>query len=161
MNVVAGMPRQPLAHLSAFVCAVVVHHQMHLQAARKITLDLIEKPQELLMPMSPVADVRMWPNWPLTTIRTLLSAPLTTPTLRRWRVRFGKARAVLPSRMKRIGSKRSGSREPTGTAIRALQFHRLPQRLRIWQPRFSRSSGSQRVEVAAVRTGSRGWSSKG
>ena len=36
------------------------------------------------MPMSPVADVRMWPNWPLTTIRTLLSAPLTTPTLRRW-----------------------------------------------------------------------------
>jgi Protein of unknown function (DUF2934) len=84
MNVVAGMPRQPLAHLSDFVCAVVVHHQMHLQAARKVSLDLIEKPQELLMPMSPVADVRMWPNWPLTTIRTLLSAPLTTPTLRRW-----------------------------------------------------------------------------
>jgi hypothetical protein len=38
---------------------------MHLQAARKITLDLIEKPQELLMPMSPVAGARMWPNWPL------------------------------------------------------------------------------------------------
>src|SRR5580693_2402615 len=55
MNVVAGMPRQPLAHLSDFVCAVVVHHQRHLQAARKVTLDLIEKTQELLMPVSPVA----------------------------------------------------------------------------------------------------------
>jgi hypothetical protein len=55
MNLVPGMPRQPPAHLSDLVRAVVVHHQMHLQAARKITLNLIEKPQELLMPVSPVA----------------------------------------------------------------------------------------------------------
>src|SRR5580658_9575498 len=55
MNVVSGMPRQPPAHLSDLVRAVVVHDQMHLKAARKITLDLIEKPQELLMPVSPVA----------------------------------------------------------------------------------------------------------
>ena len=41
--------------LSDLVRAVVVHHQMHFKAARKIGLDLIEKPQELLMPVPPVA----------------------------------------------------------------------------------------------------------
>src|SRR3984885_15901979 len=55
MNLVPGMQRQPIAYLSDSVCAVVVHHQIRLQAARKVTLDLIEKTQELLMPVSPVA----------------------------------------------------------------------------------------------------------
>ncbi len=42
-------------HLGHFVCAVVVHHQMDVEAIRKIGFDVIEKPQEFLMPVPPVA----------------------------------------------------------------------------------------------------------
>ena len=51
MYVVPGVPRQPSAHFGDFVRAVVVHHQMDVKTARKIGLDLIQKPQEFLVPM--------------------------------------------------------------------------------------------------------------
>ena len=55
VNVVPRVPRQPVAHLSYLVRAVVVHYQMHFKAAGKVAFDLIEKPKELLMPVPPIA----------------------------------------------------------------------------------------------------------
>src|SRR5712692_2553891 len=55
MNVIPRMPCQPAAHLGDLVRAVVVHYQVHFNTGRKIGLDLIEKPQEFLMPVPPVA----------------------------------------------------------------------------------------------------------
>jgi len=54
MDVVPRVPRQPTAYLCDLVGAVVVHHQVHLEAARKIGLDLVKEPQEFLMPVPPV-----------------------------------------------------------------------------------------------------------
>src|SRR5260370_31167888 len=55
MNVIAGVSRQPTANLGDLVGTVIVHHQMHVQPGGKIVLDLIEKSQELLMPVPAVA----------------------------------------------------------------------------------------------------------
>jgi hypothetical protein len=55
VNVIARVSRQPTSNFGDLVCAVVVHHQMHVQPGGKIILDLVEKAQELLMPVSPVA----------------------------------------------------------------------------------------------------------
>jgi hypothetical protein len=51
VNVVARVTRHPVSRLADLVRAVVVHYQMHIKAARKIGLDLIEKPQEPLLPV--------------------------------------------------------------------------------------------------------------
>src|SRR5215831_15258113 len=54
MRMVARMSRQPGSHLRHLVRAVVVHNQMYVQPGGKMVFDVIEKPQELLMPMAPV-----------------------------------------------------------------------------------------------------------
>src|SRR5512133_1122301 len=54
VNVIARVSRQPTSNFGDLVCAVVVHDQMHVQLSWKISLDLGEKPQELLMPVPPI-----------------------------------------------------------------------------------------------------------
>src|SRR5579863_10726586 len=55
VNVIARVSRQPVSNLGDLVGTVVVHHQMHVQPGGKIVLDLVEKPQELLVPVPAVA----------------------------------------------------------------------------------------------------------
>ena len=55
MDVIPRVSRQPTTHFGDLVGAVVIHYQMHLEAARKIGLDLVKEPQEFLMPVPPVA----------------------------------------------------------------------------------------------------------
>src|SRR3954451_7325692 len=43
VNVIARVPCQPAAHLRNLVGAVVVHDQMHLEAARKVSFYLVEE----------------------------------------------------------------------------------------------------------------------
>src|SRR5262249_47880012 len=54
VNVVTRMPRQPPSNFIDLMRAIVVHHQMNIHACWKIPFDLVEKPKELLMPMSPI-----------------------------------------------------------------------------------------------------------
>jgi len=49
------MPCQPIANLGYFVSTVVIHDQVHVEPGWKIVVDLVEKPQELLMPVSAIA----------------------------------------------------------------------------------------------------------
>jgi hypothetical protein len=55
VDVISGVARQPRSHLGDLVSSIVVHHQVHVKAAWQIRVDLVEKPQELLMPVPPVA----------------------------------------------------------------------------------------------------------
>lgn len=54
MNLITRVTRKPAPYLIDFVRAVVIDHQMHVEAARNNFVDLIEKAQKLLMPVSPV-----------------------------------------------------------------------------------------------------------
>ena len=56
MHVVAGMTRQPISNLVDLVRTVVIHDEMHVQPGGKVFFDLVEKPQELLMPVPLVAS---------------------------------------------------------------------------------------------------------
>jgi hypothetical protein len=49
VNVIARIARQPRSHLGDLVGSVVV--QVDVKATGKIRVDVVEKPQELLMPM--------------------------------------------------------------------------------------------------------------
>ena len=51
MNVIARVATQPSANFGNLVRTVVIHHQMHVPAGGKILLDLVERPQELWMPV--------------------------------------------------------------------------------------------------------------
>src|SRR5215467_10551831 len=55
VNVIARMACQPVPDLFDLVCAVVIHDEMHVQAGRKVVLNLVQKTQELLVTMPPVA----------------------------------------------------------------------------------------------------------
>ena len=54
MNVIPRVPRQPAAQFGDLTGAIIVHDEMHLEAAREIGLDFIEKPQEFLMTVPPI-----------------------------------------------------------------------------------------------------------
>src|SRR5262249_35410109 len=55
VNVIARMACQPVPDLFDLVCAVVIHDEMHVQAGRKVVLNLVQKTQELLVTMPPEA----------------------------------------------------------------------------------------------------------
>src|SRR5215467_8733394 len=50
------MTRQPISNLVDLVRTVVIHDEMHVHPRGKVFFDLVEKPQELLMPVSSVAS---------------------------------------------------------------------------------------------------------
>src|SRR5215475_15585334 len=55
VDVIARVARQPPAYLGDLVRAIVVHDQMDVEPAGEVGVDIIEKPQELLMSVPPVA----------------------------------------------------------------------------------------------------------
>jgi hypothetical protein len=55
VNVVPRVPRQPASHFGDLAGSAVIHHQVYVQAAGEIRLDVVEKWQELFMPMPSVA----------------------------------------------------------------------------------------------------------
>jgi len=59
VDVITRVSCQPCSHLFHLVRTVVVQHQVDVQATGEVRIDVIEKPQKLLMPVLPVtiADV--------------------------------------------------------------------------------------------------------
>jgi hypothetical protein len=55
VNVVPRVSRQPVPDFTDFMRAIIVHHQMYVHPQWKILVDLVEKLQEFLVPMPPVA----------------------------------------------------------------------------------------------------------
>ncbi len=68
VNVIARVARQPRSHHGDLVGSVVVRCQVDVKAVGKIRVDVVEKPQELLMPMRAAATAE--------TSTPLLPAPL-------------------------------------------------------------------------------------
>ena len=46
------MPLQPGSHLRMFMGPIVVHDEMEIEAGLSFDVDLLEKPDKLLMPMA-------------------------------------------------------------------------------------------------------------
>ncbi len=55
VHVIARMPRQPSLLFANLVGTEIVHHQMNLESLGQTGFDLVEKVQELLKPIAPVA----------------------------------------------------------------------------------------------------------
>ena len=52
MNMIAGSKCQPASDFGLFVSSVVVDDQMNIQILRDITLDVLQKAEKLLMPVT-------------------------------------------------------------------------------------------------------------
>jgi hypothetical protein len=65
--------------------AVVVHDDMHLTGGRELSIDALEKFQELLVPMDfPIARVVHWVVWGggASSVRVMMSTTMSSVTLR-------------------------------------------------------------------------------
>ena len=51
----ARMPRQPGSYFADLVRTVVVHHQVNFKSRRNVGVNFVQKLQEFLMPVPPVA----------------------------------------------------------------------------------------------------------
>ena len=55
VDMITRMAREPSLYLTHLVRAIVVHYQVNLETAGEIGVDIVEKPQEFLMPVPAIA----------------------------------------------------------------------------------------------------------
>lgn len=55
MHVIPRMARQPGLYLAHLMRAIVIHYQVNVKSSRQISVDILQKAQEFLMSMAPVA----------------------------------------------------------------------------------------------------------
>src|SRR5215831_1115227 len=65
VDVIARVARPPRSYLRHLVGSVVIHHQVDVKAAGQIRFDVLEKSQELLMPVAPVATADRYAAGPI------------------------------------------------------------------------------------------------